>query len=125
MTKPELTRGSTARVPSTAQPTDASTLYTFVSHLSRRKVLVACSETVARGWSKVARGSRDGHEDIEPTALGTSEEGAAEVPAAFPSLTLGFRAGLSDGARGPPAPSPSSPQGSCSHLTCASLMAQT
>lgn len=53
--KPELTRGSTAGVPSTAWSADASTLYTFVSQLS---------------WRKVMGESRDGHEDIEPTALG-------------------------------------------------------
>ncbi|XP_005381678.1 PREDICTED: tetratricopeptide repeat protein 23 isoform X2 [Chinchilla lanigera] len=38
-----------------------------------RKMMVACSKTVARGWSKVVGESRDGRKDIEPTALGNLE----------------------------------------------------
>ncbi|XP_010606161.1 tetratricopeptide repeat protein 23 isoform X1 [Fukomys damarensis] len=38
-----------------------------------RKMMVACSKTVARGWSKVMGESRDGSKDIEPTALGNLE----------------------------------------------------
>lgn len=35
--------------------------------------MVACSKTVARGWSKVVGESRDVDKDIEPTTLGNSE----------------------------------------------------
>ncbi|XP_046511277.1 tetratricopeptide repeat protein 23 isoform X1 [Equus quagga] len=41
--------------------------------LSWRKMMVACSKTVARGWSKVVGESRDVDKDIEPTTLGNSE----------------------------------------------------
>ncbi|XP_058398336.1 tetratricopeptide repeat protein 23 isoform X1 [Diceros bicornis minor] len=41
--------------------------------LSWRKMMVACSKTVARGWSKVVGELRDVDKDIEPTALGNSE----------------------------------------------------
>ncbi|XP_042844085.1 tetratricopeptide repeat protein 23 isoform X2 [Panthera tigris] len=41
--------------------------------LSWRKMVVACSKTVARGWSKVVGESRDADKDVEPTARGNSE----------------------------------------------------
>lgn len=36
-------------------------------------MVVACSKTVARGWSKVVGESRDADKDVEPTARGNSE----------------------------------------------------
>ncbi|XP_048964385.1 tetratricopeptide repeat protein 23 isoform X5 [Canis lupus dingo] len=41
--------------------------------LSWRKMMVACSKTVARGWSKVVGESRDVDKDVEATAHGSSE----------------------------------------------------
>ncbi|XP_047592334.1 tetratricopeptide repeat protein 23 isoform X1 [Lutra lutra] len=41
--------------------------------LSWRKVMVACSKTVARGWSRVVGESRDVDKDVEATAHGSSE----------------------------------------------------
>ncbi|XP_013848677.1 tetratricopeptide repeat protein 23 isoform X2 [Sus scrofa] len=41
--------------------------------LSWRKMMIACSKTVARGWSKIMGETRDVDKDIEPTALGNSE----------------------------------------------------
>lgn len=35
--------------------------------------MIACSKTVARGWSKIMGETRDVDKDIEPTALGNSE----------------------------------------------------
>ncbi|XP_037365953.1 tetratricopeptide repeat protein 23 isoform X2 [Talpa occidentalis] len=41
--------------------------------LSWRKVMVACSKTVARGWSRVVGESRDVDKDIEPTTRDNAE----------------------------------------------------
>nr|XP_045002368.1 tetratricopeptide repeat protein 23 isoform X2 [Jaculus jaculus] len=47
--------------------------YKKLRKLSWRKMMVACSKTVARECSKVVRESRDVDQDIEPTALGNME----------------------------------------------------
>ncbi|XP_073738588.1 tetratricopeptide repeat protein 23 isoform X5 [Callorhinus ursinus] len=58
--------------------------------LSWRKMMVACSKTVARGWSKVMGESRDVDKDVEATAHGSSEEKMKSILARMLALDRGL-----------------------------------
>lgn len=91
MTEPELTRGSVhsrGALDGAAHPCFHS-LRVGVALVPEKGAGSSLRPRQGPG-DKVAGESGDGREDLEPTALGNSEERAARVPAAFPSLTLGF-----------------------------------